>query len=290
MGKELGIDDIGISDEDIPAFLGTTDEDRANTNLHEHSNYNEASNNDDDYVQIEDDNNEPELEEQLARAMNEKAKAVIDEQDEDEDADENEEAYRYLSKKFNIDEELIIMAEEKYKSISRGYEDIKAENVSKKDVEIWAREAKENKVRTTNEKIAMTIVSSIMKDISSSNKLEVIKSDSLYIQKEQSAFFLSVLDKINHWQEKINNAPEDIINNEYVKHLFSAKEDYKLKVFKPNIMIYEENFSGKNGFNNFVNVAKQLVTEDQAKELEKIKEFVLSNNMENIMLEKIFKL
>jgi len=296
MEQNIGIDDIGISEEDIPDFIGgkTTDEERADTNSHERSNYNESLNDEDnERIRIEDNNNEPELETRLAEMMNEKAKAVVDKK-EKEDTDDNnkdedrDKIYKFLSEKFNIDEELIIATEEKYKTLSEGYSKINIKNVGKKDVELWAKEAKEHKIKTTNEKIVEAIVNSIMRDISDNNTLEVIKSHSIYIQKEQTEFFLSILDKINHWKEKINNAPEDIIKNKYVNHLFS--EDYKFKVFKPNMMMYEENFVSDDGLRNFINVVKQLVTIEQNKELEKIKEFILSNNIDTIRLEKIFKL
>ena len=229
------------------------------------------------------------LEEKIGSSINE----TVKQETTTDKKNENNSVYDYLSKKYGIDKETIAKKEEKYKELSKGFQKIDVNSLNEDDIKDnikeWAKSAREHEIEKTSNNLANYIAESVVEYIQNSKKLKPIKPNSFFIEKEQRDFFLSMLDKINNWEDKINNSPEEIAGDEFIGELLTDPL-LNFRVIKPDLLFYEKAFSGKNGFKNFMDVVKHFLSSSQKEGIEETKKFIYENNITMFKIEKIFKL
>lgn len=204
-----------------------------------------------------------------------------------EENSEKEELHRkQLVESYEVEEEYILEREEVYKGIHDNLRNIEEGEVNEETIKKIAIKAKENTLITTIEQLTYAMSSSITRGVSNEETLEHIKSDSLYIQKEQQEFYKSTTRKLCQWKEKLENFPQEIIGDVYIKKLF---EDFSFKVYSPNFNNLEKNLSGKDGYYNFLNIVKHLVNKEQRETIEDLIENVKEKDVD-ITIESFFKL
>ncbi len=182
------------------------------------------------------------------------------------ESSEKEELHRnQLIKSYEVEKEYILEREEAYKEIHDNLRDIDDSEVNEETMKKIAIQAKENTFTTTIEQLAYVMSSSIERGILNEETLQPITADSLYIQKEQQEFYKRTTIKLCQWKEKLENLPQEIIGDVYIKKLF---EDFSFKVYSPNFNSLEKNLSGKDGYYNFLNTVKRLVNKEQREVIE----------------------
>jgi len=281
------------SEEDIDSLTGGNQEDDEDDEITKF--LNEASNPDvEDFnasktvrrgVEIlSDEDDDRELEDYVEK---QKAHKKTNNNEEDGKKQKNQEHTKFLVEKYDVDEEYIIARQDEYEHICKAFQPIDEDEIDEDKIKEMAIGAKKNTEENAIDRISETMVRSIMKTIDEDMSLEPITSSGLYVQKEQMDFFLSVVAKINLWKEKINNNPQEIIEDKYIEKLF---REFSYKVLKVNTLTLEEKLAGKNGFKNFAKMVKKFVKEDQAKAIDDMLVFLDENNIDNIQLEKVFKI
>ncbi len=193
---------------------------------------------------------------------------------------------KQLSASYDVTEEYIKIRENQYREIHQNIKDIKIDEVSQEDVKEIAKKAKANTIESTINEIAEKMSKSIVNSIIDDDTLTFIKPDSLYIQKEQRDFYINITKKLYQWKYLINQNPKMIVGDLFIKKLF---HDFNFKVYDPQINILEENFSGKNGYINFLRTVSELVTEEQKEAIDDLIHFIATNEI-NVVIESFFKL
>ena len=221
------------------------------------------------------------LEDFIIGAKEEKAPAK-----KEEDSKREKLHRKQLVESYEVEEEYILEREEVYRGIHDNLKDIEDDEVNEETIKKIAIKAKENTFITTIEQLTYAMSASITRGISNDDTLEHIKSDSLYIQKEQQEFYKSTTEKLCQWKEKLENSPQEIIGDSYIKKLF---EDFSFKVYSPNMNSLEEKLSGKDGYFNFLNTVKHLVSKEQRETIEDLMENISGKDID-ITIESFFKL
>jgi len=298
MDSEQNIDTIGKeiedwSEEDIDSLTGgngDSEEDEIDKFLQEQSNPDIEDFNAHREIKtsieiLRDDDDDKVLEDYVEKEKSANKKNKSENKDSSED--KNDKHTKFLVEKYDIDEEYIIARQGEYEHICKAFTPIDENNLDEEKMAEIAIGAKKSKENNALEQISETMVRSIMKRIDEDMSLEPITSTGLYVQKEQMNFFLGVVSKINLWKEKINNNPQEIIDDIYIKKLF---KEFSYKVLKVNTLTLEDKFAGKNGFKNFAKMVKKFVKKDQAEAIDEMLAFLDENNIDNIQLENVFKI
>lgn len=190
-----------------------------------------------------------------------------------------------LSERFNKDEEYIMQRQDIYDSIPNRQKVLG--EVSEDDISELVEDAKSNQKKEFIDNITSLMGDSIVDNILEDITLEPITENSLFIQKEQKEFYTTTTEKISNWSHLIENEPEILINDVYIRKLLTS---FDFKVVSPDLMDFERSFIGDRGFMNFLTRVSAYVPDEQSELIDSLILFIEKNNIEEIKIDKIFRL